>query len=74
MSLDCDLYTAFKGKSFGNFVEALEVFEADPNITPPGEDKTVFELILKTPDSARYIEKCIEYGADFYVVSKLIDD
>jgi hypothetical protein len=69
MSHTCDLIKAFEQKSLLKFVEALEVFGADPNAIHDGDKKTVFEKILKTPDSAFFIEKCIEYGADFHVVS-----
>ena len=69
MSHPCDLHKAFEEKSQEKFIEALEVFEVDPNATVDGESRTLFERILSTPDSAWYIKKCIEYGADFNVVS-----
>lgn len=68
MSHNSDLYKAFIDKSLGRFVEALEVFEADLNSFPQNESRTIFEIILSTPDSASFIEKCIEFGADFYEV------
>ncbi|CAG9806958.1 unnamed protein product [Chironomus riparius] len=67
MSHACDLHKAFEEKSQKRFIEALEVFEVDPNATADNDPRTVFERILNTPDSAWYIEKCIEYGADFNV-------
>ncbi|XP_070498442.1 transient receptor potential cation channel protein painless-like [Chironomus tepperi] len=66
----CDLHKAFEEKSLKKFVEALEVFEIDPNSKPDGDNRSVFESILSTPDSASYIQKCIEYGADLNVKNK----
>lgn len=73
MSHTCDLHKAFEEKCLEKFIEALEVFEADPNGMPDGDNKTVFERILRTPDSACFIQKCIEYGADFHVVSNFFE-
>lgn len=71
MSHFCDLHKAFKEQSLQKFIEALEVFEIDPNSVADDDTRSVFERILSTPDSACYIQKCIEYGADFNVVSNL---
>lgn len=68
MSHNHDLYLAFINRNLGKFTEALEVHEADPNFYVESKGRTVFELILSTPDSAGFIKKCLEYGADFYVV------
>lgn len=69
MTHHCDLHKAFEEQSLEKFIEALEVFEVDPNAPLDGGPRTVFEKILSTPNSACYIQKCIEYGADFNVVS-----
>ena len=63
-----DLLNLFQGRNIGKFTEYLEVHEADPNFYVESKNKTIFELILSTPDSSVFIRKCIEYGADFYVV------
>lgn len=64
-----DLYNAFENRNLGKFTEALEVHEADPNFFIEAKGRTIFEIILSTPDSSNFIRKCIEHGADFYVVS-----
>lgn len=69
MSIHEDLLAAFEQRNLGKFQEALEVFEADPNYFVKTRDKTIFEIILGTPDSARFIKLCIENGADFYMVN-----
>jgi hypothetical protein len=68
MSHNIDLYNAFQNRNLGKFTEALEVHEADPNYFVESKGRTVFEIISSTPGSSSYIKKCIEYGADFYVV------
>jgi len=68
MSHNIDLYSAFKNRNLGKFTEGLEVHEADPNYFIESKGRTVFEIILSTAGSSSYIKKCIEYGADFYVV------
>lgn len=65
-----DLLTAFENRNIGKFTEFLEVFEADPNYFVESRNRTIFEIILSTPNSSSFIRKCIEYGADFYVVRK----
>ncbi|XP_070504994.1 transient receptor potential cation channel protein painless-like [Chironomus tepperi] len=67
MSHNYDLYKAFVDNSLGRFVEILEVFETDLNFCPEKEKRTIFEIILSTPDSSNFIKKCIEHGADFYL-------
>jgi hypothetical protein len=68
MSNNIDLYNAFKNRNLGKFTEALEVYEADPNYFLESIGRTVFEVILSEGGSSSYIKKCIEFGADFYVV------
>lgn len=65
-----DLYNSFIHRNLGKFTESLEVHEANPNSLVPTKGQTVFEIILSTPDSSNFIKKCIEHGADFYVVRK----
>lgn len=69
MSINRDLFTAFEQRNLGKFQEALEVFQADPNYVVKEKDKTIFELILETPDSAKFIKLCVDNGADFYMVN-----
>lgn len=64
-----ELFNAFENKNLGKFEELLEVYEADPNFYIHAKNRTVFEIILSTPKSSAFIRKCIDYGADFYVVS-----
>lgn len=64
-----DLLSAFEQRNLGKFQEALEVFEADPNYFVKTKDKTIFEIVLSTPDSAKFIKLCMENGADFYMVN-----
>lgn len=47
---------------------------SDPNYFDATDNKTVFEKILRTPDSAKEIKWCIKNGANLYNVSfKKID-
>lgn len=64
-----ELQRAFRVKELSKFTELLAVHEADPNSYPDGFNETNFEIILKTPESSKYIAKCIEYGANFNVAS-----
>lgn len=66
-----ELLKAFENRNLGKFAELLEVYEADPNFFVQSKNRTIFELILSTPNSSSFIRKCIDYGADFYVVKKL---
>lgn len=68
MSIHKDLLGAFEQRNLGKFQEALEVFQADPNRFVKSKDKTIFEYILETPNSANFIKLCVENGADFYMV------
>lgn len=68
MSIHKDLLAAFEQGNVGKFQEALEVFQADPNRYVKTKDKTIFEYILETPNSAHFIKLCVENGADFYMV------
>jgi hypothetical protein len=54
---------------FGSFVEELELNKIDLNFFIESESVTIFEKILKTPNSSNFIRKCIEVDADFNVVS-----
>lgn len=69
MSIHKDLLTAFEQRNYGKFQEALEVFQADPNHYVKSKDKTIFEVILETPSSSKFIKLCIDNGADFYMVN-----
>lgn len=70
MSFHChELLNAFENRNLGKFAELLEVYEADPNFYVKSKSRTIFELILSTPNSSSFIRKCIEYGADFFVVN-----
>lgn len=52
----------------GNFIFALEFLGADVNEKEEESGKTIFHEILKTPKSGKFIECCIENGADCYSV------
>lgn len=69
MTYSQELLNAFENRNLGKFTEFLEVYEADPNYYVESRSRTIFEIILGTPDSSAFIRKCIEYGADFYMVS-----
>lgn len=71
MSISNDLLGAFEQRKVGKFQEALEVYGADPNFLIKTVDKTVFEIILGTPNSSIFIKLCIENGADFYMVNRM---
>lgn len=70
MSIHKDLLPYFEQGNLGKFQEALEVFQANPNYFVKERDKTVFEIILGTPNSSNFIKLCIENGADFFMVSE----
>ena len=63
-----ELLKAFENRNLGKFAELLEVYEADPNFFLQSKNRTIFELVLSTPNSSSFIRKCIDYGSDFYVV------
>lgn len=63
-----ELLNAFENRNIGKFTEFLEVHEADPNFTVESRNRSIFEIILSTPNSSNFIKKCIDFGADFYVV------
>lgn len=63
-----ELLNAFENRNIGKFAELLEVYEYDPNFYVEAKRRTIFEIILSTPNSAAFIRKCIDYGADFFVV------
>lgn len=69
MSINDELLGAFENRNLGKFSELLEVYEADPNYYVQSKNRTIFEIILSTPKSSSYIRKCIDFGADFYVVN-----
>ncbi|XP_070504992.1 transient receptor potential cation channel protein painless-like [Chironomus tepperi] len=66
MSYEKELYRAFCEKNLSKFAEALDIFEVNPNNYHDGKE-TIFECILKSPESAEFIEKCIKHGANFNV-------
>lgn len=70
MSISNDLLGAFEQRNFGKFQEALEVYQADPNFFVKSKDRTVFEIILSSPQSSNFIKLCLENGADFYMVNQ----
>lgn len=75
MSIQKDLLKAFEQRNLGKFQEALEVFQADPNYFVKDQDKSIFEIILSTPNSSDFIKLCIDNGADFYMVRRTnVDD
>lgn len=41
----------------------------NPNVFDPKSKRTVFEKILRTPNSVDDIKWCIKHGADLYAVS-----
>jgi hypothetical protein len=62
------LRNAFKRENVAGFKFALENSRADPNEVDKKNDLTIFEEILQTPNSAIFINLCIENGADLYKV------
>lgn len=58
---------AFRRRDLGDFVYALEFLGADVN-QPEGTGLTIFQKVLRTPDSADFIRSCISNGADCYKV------
>lgn len=68
-SIQKDLLNAFEQRNLGKFQEALEVFQANPNFYVKESDQTVFEIILSTPNTEKFIKLCIDNDADFYMVS-----
>lgn len=62
------LMDAFRRRDLGDFVYTLEFLGADVNLV---EDSglTIFQTILKTPNSADFIRSCINNDADCYTVS-----
>ena len=73
MSIQKDLLNAFEQRNLGKFQEALVVFQANPNFYMKESDKTIFEHVLSTPNTANFIKVCIENDADFYMVSHQLD-
>ena len=72
MSYEKELNRAFCERNVWKFTEALEVFEVSPNSYPEKKNETNFEIILRTSKSSSFIEKCIEFGANFNVVSLIL--
>lgn len=66
MSRQHELLSAFEQGDLGKFQELLEFVQADNIVQSYG--KTLFEIILSTPDSAKFIKLCIDNGAEFYMV------
>jgi hypothetical protein len=63
------LTDAFRRGDLGDFVYALEFLNADVNEKDEA-GTTIFEKILKTPNSADFIRNSISNGANSYQVSK----
>lgn len=61
------LTDAFRQRNLGDFIYALEFLNADIN-QQEGSALTVFQNVLKTPQSADYIKSCISNGAECYKV------
>lgn len=68
------LLNAFKQRNLVNFQESLEVYKVNPNDKVEiNDDRTIFETILSTANSAEYIKLCLKNGADFYMVRNLLN-
>lgn len=67
VSLQIDLMEAFRRGDLGDFVYALEFFNANVNEVKDA-GLTIFQKILLTPNSGDYIKSCINNGADRYGV------
>lgn len=65
-----DLLSAFDERDFVRFCEILENHEIDLSYIIQPKQRSIFEVILSTPKSSHYIRKCIEYGADYFIVSR----
>lgn len=61
---------AFQKRDLEDFIYALEFLNADVN-KQENSDLTVFQKILRTPNTTDYIEACIRNGADCYTVISL---
>lgn len=69
MSTSRDLLNAFKQRNMMKFQESLEIFKVNPNEkVKVHDDRSVFETILCTANSAQFIRLCLKNGADFYMV------
>ncbi|CRK86613.1 CLUMA_CG000450, isoform A [Clunio marinus] len=66
------LISAYQRRNLDAFKYALDHLHADPNAIDPRSNMSIFDKILKTPDSNDYIRLCIAHGADLY--SKNVDN
>lgn len=67
------LLNAFKQRNLVKFQESLEVYKVNPNDKVDiNDDRTIFETILSTANSAEFIKLCLKNGADFYIVRYLL--
>jgi len=64
------LLQSFEEKNESEFQYAIEVLKAKP--TEPIGDFSMFEKILLTPKSEKFIELCIFNGCSFYEVRKTL--
>jgi hypothetical protein len=65
------LLDAFNCRNFYEFKFELVKFESDLNDENECfNDFKIFDLILSTPKSGKFIELCLEAGASFYKVSQ----
>lgn len=77
MALETELkeVKSFLGDEKGTFRRRRDAFRRkyktfDPNLYDSGERKTIFEKILRTPNSANDIKWCVENKANLYTVSR----
>lgn len=64
-----DLLYAFQQHNLSKFKELLEVLKVNPNKRVTiNNDRTIFETILSTANSAEYIKLCLKNDADFHMV------
>lgn len=55
-------------RNISDFRYALEVMKCDPNLLDVSSGVSVFQTVLQTPNSAEFIQICINSGASFYKV------
>jgi hypothetical protein len=68
MSKVAFLVNAFAQRNNGDFLFGLEFLKCDPNLSDESSELSMFETILKTPESPDFIKLCITHGADLYKV------
>lgn len=59
-------------RNISDFRYALEVMKCDPNLLDASSGLSVFQSVLQTPKSAEYIKLCINSGANFYKVRRIL--